>query len=294
MDPRGSRWGEPCVAPVISGRADRAPFDQAILPAPWPPPGHRPPEHRRPLARDRLGLRAPSAPYAADVTDNGEHPAYRADDPAYRAALTDLLGVLAHGSLMSCLRMAADADLAPTLSLKASMARLASAEYRHFEDLVTHVRGLGLDPDTAMQPFVAPFAAYHERTRPSTWLEALVKAYVGEGIAKDFFREMADFVDPSTRAALEPVLDERDEAEFVVPIVRAALATDPSASGRLALWGRRLMGEAMSQAQAVAVDRDALANLLVGSGADLTQVGEMFARLQRRHQERMLRLGLDA
>ena len=209
-------------------------------------------------------------------------------------AVIDLLGVLAHGALMASLRMAADADLAPTLRIKSAMAALAFGEFRQYEELIAKMRGRGIEPETAMQPFVVPFAAYHERTRPSDWLEGLVKAYVGEGIAKDFYREMAGFVDADTMAIMAAVLDEREEAEFIVPLVRAAIETDPRATGRLSLWGRRLMGEALSQGQAVAVDRDALANLLVGGEADLTQVGEMFGRLQTRHQERMARLGLSA
>lgn len=217
-----------------------------------------------------------------------------ADDAAYRGALTDVLGVLAHGSLMASLRMAADADLAPTLGLKTAMAQLAFAEFKAFSDLTNHMRGEGIDPQQAMSPFVVPFAAFHERTRPSDWLEALVKAYVGEGIAKDFYRELAGFVDERTMVAMTAALDESDEAEFIVPVVRAALVTDPRTDGRLSLWGRRLMGEALSQAQAVAVERDALANLLVGGEADLTQVGDMFARLRERHLERMNRLGLSS
>ena len=46
--------------------------------------------------------------------------------------------------------------------------------------------------------------------------------------------------------------------------VRAAIAADPRVGGRLALWGRRLMGEALSQAQRVAAERDALSALLAG------------------------------
>ena len=210
------------------------------------------------------------------------------------AAVTDLLGALAHGTLMASIRMAADADLAPTLNLKVALVSLAFREFRQFEELTEHVRARGVDPDAAMQPFVAPFAAFHERTRPSDWLEGLVKAYVGEGIAKDFYREMAGFVDPGTMAVMSVVLDEAPEADFIVPIVRSAIETDARASGRLSLWGRRLLGEALSQGQAVAVDRDSLANLLVGDGADLTRVGEMFERLRVRHQERMARLGLSA
>ena len=80
--------------------------------------------------------------------------------------------------------------------------------------------------------------------------------------------------------------------------MREAIAADPRIAGRLALWGRRLVGEALSQAQRVAVERDALASLLVGGhnrpGADLAELGRMFARLTDEHTRRMDRLGLSA
>ncbi len=214
------------------------------------------------------------------------------NDPDYREAVVDLLGVLAYGELTAFIRMASDCDLAPSLRLKAEMAGLAAGELRQFEQLCDRMREMGVDPDRAMEPFVAPFTAYHLRTRPRGWLEGLVKAYVGEGIAKDFYGEMAEFVDPSTREVMNLALQDVGEAEFIVSVVRDALKTDPRASGRLALWGRRLLGEALSQAQAVAVTRDPLAMFLIGGGADLAAVGEMFTRLTDRHAERMTRLGL--
>ncbi len=216
------------------------------------------------------------------------------EDPGYRAAVVDLLGVLAYGELTAFIKMAVDSDLAPSLSLKSSMAQMASTEFVQYTELVDHMRSIGIDPDAAMLPFVAPFAAYHERTRPKGWLEGLVKAFVGDGIAKDFYREVSAFVDEDTRSVMASALDDAGEADFVVQIVRDALATDPSAAGRLALWGRRLMGEALSQAQAVAVDRDALSALLVGGGVDLGEIGRMFTRLTDNHQKRMGRLGLTA
>lgn len=218
----------------------------------------------------------------------------RWQDPAYRAAVTDLLGVLAYGELTASIRMAVDADLAPALGVKAGMARLAALEYRQYEQLHDRMKDLGVDPEAAMQPFVAPFTAYHARTKPRNWLEGLVKAYVGEGIAKDFYREMARFVDEETHTVLDLALDDAGEAEFIVPLVRSALHTDPHAAGRLNLWGRRLLGEALSQGQAVAVDRDALTGLLVGSGADIAAVGAMFGRLTSSHRRRMDTLGLHA
>ena len=129
------------------------------------------------------------------------------DDPAYRAAVIDLLGVLAYGELTAFIRMAVDSDLAPSLAVKAPMAGLAKTEYRQFALLVDRLAAMGRprDRDGA---FVVPFAAYHERTRPKGWLEGLVKAYVGDGIAKDFYREMSLFVDDDTRGVMERALDD--------------------------------------------------------------------------------------
>ena len=209
------------------------------------------------------------------------------ETPGYDAAVVDLLGVLAYGELTAFIRMAADCDLAPTLALKSAMGRLATTDYQHYEQLAAHLRGLGVEPEEAMSPFVAPFSAFHERTRPRGWLEGLVKAYVGDGIAKDFYREMSALVDADTRAVMEEALGDEGHADFVVQIVRDTIRADRTAAGRLALWGRRLLGEALSQAQAVAVERDAMAALLVGGGLDLGGVGRMFPRGRENHKKGM-------
>jgi hypothetical protein len=219
-------------------------------------------------------------------------------DPEYRDAVVDLLGAMAYGELTAFSRLAADAELAPNLADKAALARQAVTEFRHYELLEERLRRLGADVRAAMQPFVAAVDAFHDRTRPSSWLEGLVKAYVGDGIATDFYKEVAAYLDDDTRGLVHEVLQDMGQAEFAVRAVRAAIAYDPSRSGRLALWGRRLVGEALSQAQRVAAERDALGSLLIGnatrSGADLAEIGRMFARLTDEHTRRMGRMGLSA
>ncbi len=60
------------------------------------------------------------------------------------------------------------------------------------------------------------------------------------------------------------------------------------------------MGEALSQAQRVVAERDALSTMLVGgvdgmaAGFDLAAVGEMFTRITKAHTKRMAALGLAA
>jgi hypothetical protein len=219
-------------------------------------------------------------------------------DPGYHAAVIDLLGVLAYGELTGFSRMGTDSDLAPTLTAKAELAHLAVIRFGHFERLRDRLVRLGVDPESAMEPFVAPVDAFHERTAPSTWLEGLVKAFVGEGISFDFYREVSAYVDPGTRDLVTLVLADSAQGEFAVREVRTAIEADPRVAGRLALWGRRLVGEALSQAQRVAADRDALASLLVGTadrpGADLAELMRMFSRLTDAHTRRMAELGLSA
>lgn len=219
-------------------------------------------------------------------------------DPAHREAVVDLLGAMAYGQLTAFSRLAADAELAPTLTHKVEMARQAARELHHYDLLDRWLDGTGADIRTAMEPFTAALDAFHDRTRPSTWLEGLVKAYVGDGIAADFYREVSAFLDPVTRALVSEVLQDLGGADFAVHTVRAAIERDPAVAGRLALWGRRLVGEALSQAQRVAAERDALASLLIGGasgrGADLAEIGRVFARLTEEHTRRMGRLGLSA
>lgn len=204
--------------------------------------------------------------------------------------------MLAVGELTGFERLAADATMAPTLSTKAELAGLATAEFRHYQVLRDRLLELGVEPEAAMAPFVAALEAFHEYTAPNDWLEGLVKAYIGDGIATDFYREIAAYVDDSTRALVLQVCADTGFADFAVGHVRAAIAADPRVGGRLALWGRRLVGEAIAQAQRVAAEHDGLTQLLLGQsggpGLDLGELGRIIDRLTERHVNRMDRLGL--
>jgi hypothetical protein len=220
------------------------------------------------------------------------------EDADYRLAVVDLLGALAYGELTAFERLADDASFAPTIADKAALAAMAVAEYNHFALLRTRLEEMGVSSAEAMEPFIPALEAFHERTAPRDWFEGLVKAYVGDGIATDFYREISAYLDDSSRELVLGVLEDTGHASFAVERVRAAIDADPRLAGRLALWGRRLVGEALSQAQRVAAERDALAALLVGGmshrGADLAEVGRMFARLTENHTRRMASLGLSA
>jgi hypothetical protein len=210
-----------------------------------------------------------------------------------RAAVLDLLGVLAYGELSAFDRMAADARMAPTVAQRAALSGMAAVEMGHYHRLTARIASMGEDPMAAMAPFVETFEVFHARTEPRSWGEALVKAYVGDGLAADFYREVAEFVDPSTRELVAESLADAGNSAFAVREVGILIAADATAASRLSLWGRRLVGEAISQTQRVAADRDALTRLIVGGAGGLGEIGQLIDRITAKHTKRMTELGLS-
>ena len=132
---------------------------------------------------------------------------------------------------------------------------------------------------------------YHRLTTPSTWLEALVKTYIGDALAADFYLEIADALPDEVADVVRAVLAETGHSQFVVAEVKAAVTASDKQRHRLALWSRRLLGEAITQAQFVLADHDELVDLVMSSGEGLGQMTEFFDRLQHTHNTRMRELG---
>jgi hypothetical protein len=226
------------------------------------------------------------------VPDPPDRPA--ASEAELLAGTIDLLGAIAYGALTAFERLAADASGAPSLADKVTLATMAGRQVHHLERVRDRLTELDADLMEAMEPFHRAFDDFHAHTRPKDWLEGLVWVYVGSGFADDFYAEVARHVDPQTRTLVEEVLSDSAHDDFVVEHVRAGIEADPRVAGRLALWGRRMVGEALSQAQRVAVDRAGLTALLMGAdGVDVVAVNRTLSRLVANHAARMRRLGLQ-
>jgi tRNA-(MS[2]IO[6]A)-hydroxylase (MiaE)-like len=226
-------------------------------------------------------------------------PARDLSDPAFREGVLDLLGALAYGELVGFFTIVRDAEGAPEIGLRMRLAEVAVSEYTEYERLTGRIVELGGEPEKVMEPFATSFDAWHKRTQPSSWLEGLMKVYTGNSMAADFYREITRYVDPETQQLVGDVLGRGRHVEFAAGRLRDAIAEDATIAGRLALFGRRMVGEALTQAQQVAAERDAMTALLLAGGpasggADLAELARMFARITDRHTERMEALGLSA
>src|SRR3546814_12363888 len=102
-------------------------------------------------------------------------------DPSYRAAVVDLLGVIAYGEIAAFERLAEDAKLAPDLADKVALATMASAELTNVNKLRDRLWEPGADPFEAIAPFSKAVDSFPEHNAPSHQLAGLVTPHVGPG-----------------------------------------------------------------------------------------------------------------
>jgi 1,2-phenylacetyl-CoA epoxidase catalytic subunit len=225
---------------------------------------------------------------AAERVDNPSAARIGPDHPG----VNKLFALLAYGEVVAFYRLTDEARMAPSLRGRIAMASMAAAEMGHYEMLREALTARGVDVEQAMIGYISALENYHRLTTPSTWLEALVKTYIGDALAADFYREIADVLPDEVADVVRGVLSETGHSQFVVAEVRAAVAASGKQRNRLTLWARRLLGEAITQAQYVLAEHDELTDLVVSGTGGLGQITGFFDRLQRTHAERMAELGL--
>ena len=165
-----------------------------------------------------------------EQTVNPVTPGVSIDHPG----VTELFALLAYGEVAAFYRLTDEARMAPNLAGRINMASMAAAEMNHYEVLREALERRGVDVVRAMTKYAPALENYHRLTTPSTWLEALVKTYVGDALAADFY--LAD-------------------RRCVAAEARRRGARGAVGDGPLAVRGRRGQGRRDGQRQAAAPPR---------------------------------------
>lgn len=206
-----------------------------------------------------------------------------------------LLGLIAYQELTAFEHLSSDARLSPTLVDRETLARLAVTEFEHYELIREIIAARGLDAQEVIEPFAMFIDQMHQRTKPGDWYESLTKAYVIDGVAADFYMHIAAGLTDEARTLVRKVKTTDANTEWLRSRLQLAIADRPDRASRLALWGRRLLGEALTQAREIGEQYDywgALERLEQGDrGQTMTA---LFATLVENHSRRMSKLGMTA
>jgi hypothetical protein len=175
---------------------------------------------------------------------------------------------------------------APDLTAKEGLSHVAGEALEKHHGLVAILRGLKADPAETMEPFAADIDRFESLTQGRDWYETLLGVYVTAGFLNQFFLELAAALPKKHRVMVQEILSTDRTEEVLVMALRKGIEADPKLASRLAMWGRRLMGDTQL------VARGALR--LSADGSDESKLEPVFTGLIGNHSKRMDALGLTA
>jgi hypothetical protein len=195
------------------------------------------------------------------------------------------LGQTAYLTLVLFENLGRAVTAAPTTEAKSRLSRAAAEMLDAHEGLVKELSARHDDPVAEMDPFRIPLDDFQRRTQGADWYEILVTCYVTAGFLTDFFIGLSAGLRSGLDQRVTSLLTISDGEAVLVAELRAAIDTSPRLASRLAMWGRRLVGDTML------VARSALEQ---GGALPEERIEPVFTELVAAHTRRMDTLGLTA
>lgn len=194
--------------------------------------------------------------------------------------------------------------LSPNTQYKAELSEAASRSFERYRSLARRLSELGFETTDAMDPYTERVQTFHSNTTGIDWYEAILKIYLVSGVLDDFYRRLAVGLSAELREEVEKALSDKIFERFAKRVLLESMQDNPQLQSRLALWGRRLMGDVLLELRAV-FDNRKLAGLPKGKVLTLdqerqvnltaySQLEPLVTELMAAHSLRMDALGLTA
>ncbi|MFM1796027.1 MAG: hypothetical protein RLZZ340_704 [Actinomycetota bacterium] len=214
------------------------------------------------------------------------------------------LGQLAYLQLSQFEILTNELKYAPTTQYKAALSEASAKCFEQYRAIAKLLSAQAVDPTDAMDPYVERIETFHSRLAGMDFYEAIIKIYLVSGLLNDFYKRLAIGLDATTRAAVEKALSDKTLEKYATKVLLESMQADPQLSSRLALWGRRLMGDVLLELRAT-FDNRKLAGITKTAKLSIEQEREvnlqaysklepLISELIAAHSVRMDALGLTA
>ncbi|RFA20073.1 hypothetical protein B7R25_10335 [Subtercola boreus] len=177
--------------------------------------------------------------------------------------------------------------LSPTVRAKEALAPAAGVALDKHVKLVAELRRRDDDPAAVMAVFAPAIDRYQAVVRGSDWFESLASIYLTAGILDDFFVLLATGLEGEIGPRASQIVDAASHRDAIVVLLNDAIGSDASLGSRLALWGRRLVGDTLLVARSAIHHTD-------NARTDEERIEPVFTELIAKHSRRMDGLGLTA
>ena len=203
-----------------------------------------------------------------------------------------LLGRIAYLKLALFESASAVAGRATDLADREAITRVAAVVLEQHTELSSMIEARGIASAAAMHPFTADIDRYRRRLADSGWHESVLTLHLSAGLLDGFFACLAGGLPPHEGKTVAAILERDIGHDALVAVLQTGLAADARLGSRLALWGRRLVGDTLL------VARSALADVRDASGQPASteerRIEPIMNDLIAAHTRRMDRLGLTA
>lgn len=217
-----------------------------------------------------------------------EHPdTERVDLADIAPELLPYLGQAAYLQLEAFQGLAGVVRAVPGLDAKEELSAAAGLTLGKFQGLVAEIRRHDAQPADVMRPFTASIDRLQQLTTGSDWQETLLGVHVTTGLLDDFFIRLAAGLPKDVGPRAAQLLGSDAGSESIGRILAAELAADPALGSRLAMWGRRLVGDTLLVARSALHDTG-------NESSDQQRVEPVFTDVIAAHTRRMDALGLTA
>ena len=207
-----------------------------------------------------------------------------------------LLGFLGYATVALIENSTSWARLAPALADRVALDGMAIAHFDRFGLIADELDILEAPVAEALAPYQKALDDFGAALQPQDWPEAMTLLTLTVGLLGDFCIAVRHRLPSELVRVIGPGVTERRLLEFSASAVGRQVKDVEDLPGRLAMLGRRVAGEMVSQGQRIAVRDAELTALISGEsgqdGGDLAVVSDLLERLVANNARRMASLGL--
>lgn len=219
----------------------------------------------------------------------------RSDDQAttkvdlveFAPPLVEFLGRAAYVQLTIFEDLSRAVASAPTVAAKTALGRVAELSIAKHGALTDEIVRAGSTASEAMEPYTAEIDDFQRRIHGADWYENVIACYLGAGFLDDFYARLAAGLPGEAAKRVAAIYAGESGEPVLADQLRLAIEANPRLASRLAMWGRRLIGDTML------VSRSAL-HYGANHATDEAHIEPVFSELIAAHTRRMDALGLTA